>query len=255
MAAGFYCFCIWADLEEEFIMEVPYSESTRIIMPPGASKCYSEGWGVLKRYFIELFLVTLVVGLFWGVGFAIEGISDSDFYLSPIYGLFYLGYLILIMGPVEYGKVNPYIKAVRKQEARVKDIFVFQEVYLNAVLASALTFVIIGIGFMFLIVPGIILACKLAFVPYLVVDRRMDAVEAIKKSWKMTAGYAGTVFIIGLLSIPIFILGFLVFFVGVLVASIWVGSALAYLYNEASRIEQMRSAQPTGEVPPGEVSE
>jgi len=236
-------------------MEVPYSESTRIIMPPGAGKCYSEGWGVLKKYFIELFLVTLLVWLFWGVGFAIEGISDSDFYLSPIYGLFYLGYLILIMGPVEYGKRNPYLKAVRNQEAKVKDIFVFQEVYLNAVLASALTFVIIGIGTMFLIVPGIILACKLAFVPYLVVDRRMDAVAAIKKSWQMTTGYAGTVFLIGLLAIPIFILGLLVFIVGVLVASIWVSSALAYLYNEASRIEKIRSSEPAGEVPPGGIAE
>ncbi|MFO7916414.1 MAG: YciC family protein [Candidatus Krumholzibacteriales bacterium] len=233
-------------------MEVPYSESARIVMPPGAGKCYSEGWGVIKRYFIELFLVTLLVGLFWSVGVAIEAISDSDFYLSPIYGLFYLGYLVLIMGPVEYGKVNPYLKAVRSQEAKVKDIFVFQEIYLNAVLASALTYVIIGIGFLFFIIPGIILACKLAFVPYLVVDRRMDAVEAIKKSWKMTAGYAGTVFLIGLLAIPVFILGILVFFVGVLVASMWVNSALAYLYNEASRKEKMK---PAGQAPPGPVPE
>jgi len=236
-------------------MSVPYSESNRLLTPPGVSRCYSEGWGVLKRYFVELLLVTLLVGLFWAVAGAIEAASDSDFYLSPIYGLFYLGYIILIMKPVEYGRVKPYLKAVRGGDPKVKDIFVFQEIYLNVVLAAALTGVLIVIGTIFLIVPGIIIACKLAFVPYLVVDRRMDAVEAIKKSWRMTRGYAGTIFLIGLLAIPIFILGLICFLVGIIVSAMWVHSAMAYLYNEAKLIEEQQnipSNPDTGPVDSGE---
>jgi hypothetical protein len=44
--------------------------------------------------------------------------------------------------------------------------------YLNAVLAYLLVTVIIIIGFVLLIIPGIIFACKLAFVPYLIVDQK-----------------------------------------------------------------------------------
>ncbi|MBD3179530.1 MAG: hypothetical protein GF417_07885 [Candidatus Latescibacteria bacterium] len=240
---------------KEYRMNVPYSEKTRVIMPPGVSQCYSEGWGVLKNYFIELLLVTLLVGLFWGIGGAIEAASESEFYLSPIYGLFYLGYIILILNPVQYGEFNPYLKAVRGEKVKVKDIFIFQELYLNVVLASALTAAIIVIGLFFFIVPGIILACKLAFVPYLVIDRRMDAVEAIKKSWKMTAGYAGTVFLIGLLAVPVFILGLICFFVGAIVSVMWVTCAMTYLYNEADRIEKLKAAPPAPPEPDGMAGE
>ncbi len=66
--------------------------------------------------------------------------------------------------------------------------------YWNAVLASLLVGVIIGFGIVLLIVPGIIFACKLAFTPYLVVDREMPVIDAIQESWRMTTGHAWKVF-------------------------------------------------------------
>ena len=39
------------------------------------------------------------------------------------------------------------------------------------------------------IVPGIIFGCKLAFVSYLVVEQKKEAIEAVKKSWRMTKGH------------------------------------------------------------------
>ena len=78
--------------------------------------------------------------------------------------------------------------------------------------------------------PGIIFACKLAFVPYLVIDQKMDAVQAIKESWRLTNGYATKVFLIGLLSIPIHILGLICCGVGVIPAAMWVELTFASLY-------------------------
>ena len=43
-------------------------------------------------------------------------------------------------------------------------------------MASLLVGVIVSIGFILLIVPGIVFACKLAFTPYLVVDRKMGVI-------------------------------------------------------------------------------
>ena len=99
--------------------------------------------------------------------------------------------------------------ACRGDKVEIKDMFGAFRNYINAVFASLLVGVIVAFGLVLLIVPGIIFACKLAFTPYLVVDRKMDAIEAIKTSWHMTDGYAWDVFLIGVMAIPICFAGIL----------------------------------------------
>jgi uncharacterized membrane protein len=94
--------------------------------------------------------------------------------------------------------------------------------------------IIVCIGFVLIIIPGIIFACKLAFTPYLVVDRKMDVIEAVKTSWRMTNGHAWKVFLIGLLGIPIAIAGLICFGVGVIIAGMWINLAIASLYHSVS---------------------
>ena len=110
---------------------------------------------------------------------------------------------------------------------------VFQN-YWNAVLANLLVAVIIGIGFIFCIVPGIIFACRLAFTPYLVVERKMEVIKAVRGSWRMTKGHSWQVFLIGLFAIPISIAGLLCCGVGIIAAIIWIGLAFASLYHAVS---------------------
>jgi len=145
-------------------------------------------------------------------------------FLGVVYG-------ILVNGPVDYGISFAYLKAARKDKLEIKDMFEAFNNYWNAVLASLLVFVIIVIGLVLLIVPGIIFACKLAFTPYLVVDRKMEVIAAIKESWRMTGGYAWKVFLIGLLAIPIGIAGLICFGVGIIISIMWVTLAFACLYH------------------------
>jgi uncharacterized membrane protein len=142
-----------------------------------------------------------------------------------------LAYGLLIVGPVEYGAASAYLEAAMGDRLEIKDIFAAFQNYWNAVLASLLVNVIILVGFILLIVPGIIFACKLAFVHYLVVDEKMGAIEAIKGSWRMTNGHAWQVFLIGLLAIPISIAGLICFGVGIILAVMWVSLAFASLYH------------------------
>ena len=105
----------------------------------------------------------------------------------------------------------------------------------NAVLANLLVGVIVIIGFALLIVPGIIFACKLAFTPYLVVDRKMAVIEAVKESWRMTGGHSWKVFLIGLLGIPVCIAGLICLGVGVIISIMWITLAFASLYHAVSQ--------------------
>jgi uncharacterized membrane protein len=116
----------------------------------------------------------------------------------------------------------------------------FKKNYVNIILANLLVFAIVGLGFVFLIIPGIILACRLAFVSYLVMDKNMDPVAAVEKSWEMTRGHGWQIFGMGLLAIPIFIGGLLCFIVGVVFAIIWISAAFAAMYHAVDLEEQQQ---------------
>ncbi len=193
---------------------------------PEVGSAFNYGWNVLKTKFIPLLLVVIVVILISGLGSAI--FSHGAIGL----GFFAMAYGVFVSGPVSFGQSWVFLKAVRGEEFEVKDIFsVFSPHYWEVVLANLLLFFIIGIGFAILVVPGIIFACRLAFVPYLVVDKNYKAVDAISKSWEMTKGFGWKIFAMGLLSFFIAIGGLILFGVGIFPAAIWISAAFASFYH------------------------
>ncbi len=201
------------------------------VLKPGVFSSYENGWRQLWKYFLELFLI-IIISMVISLPTAVSEIGDN--LIVPILGLFAVVYGILVEGPIGFGVSFAYLKAARGDKLVITDMFEAFRNYLNAVLASLLVGIIIGVGLVLLIVPGIIFACKLAFTPYLVVDRKMEVVEAVKTSWRMTNGHAWKVFGIGLMAIPIGIAGLLLFGVGIILSIMWVSLALASLYHAVS---------------------
>jgi uncharacterized membrane protein len=148
--------------------------------------------------------------------------------------IFIIFYGILIINPVDYGLAFASLKAIRNDKLEIIDIFGAFRNYRNAVLAYLLVGVIVLFGLFLLVIPGIIFSCKLAFTPYLIVDRGMGVIEAIKESWRMTNGHTWDVFLIGLLGVPIVIAGTIIFLVGIIPAMMWVSTALASFYYAVS---------------------
>jgi len=198
---------------------------------PGVGSSYGNGWGKLWKYFLELFLIG-IIGFVIGIPSGMGGWSSYDGVTTL--GILGIAYSILIVHPVEYGVTFAFLKAARGDKPEIKNMFEAFHNYWNAVLAYLLVGVIVFIGFVLLIIPGIIFACKLAFTPYLVVDRKMQVIEAVKESWRMTNGHASEVFLIGLLGIPISIAGAICFGVGIIVSIMWIELALASLYHSVS---------------------
>jgi uncharacterized membrane protein len=208
----------------------------RQTLPPGAtvSDSFGHGWERLKKYFPELLLV-LIVQILLSAPMGVGNLFGDEFATSIAFqSLFNLVYGLVVLAPVSYGSSWIYLKAVRGEDFKVSDMFfAFQQIG-NVILATLLTGAIIGIGFVLLIVPGIIFACKLAFVPYLVMDRKMEAVEAIRKSWEMTTGHAGTIFWMGVVSFFVGLLGLICLIVGIIPAAIWITLAFATIYWSVS---------------------
>jgi uncharacterized membrane protein len=76
----------------------------------------------------------------------------------------------------------------------------------------------IFVGFLLLIVPGIIAAVGLGFAPYLVIDRGKWPIEALKECWRITKGHKWQLFLLGLVILGINVLGVLALVVGLLVS-------------------------------------
>jgi len=212
--------------------------------PPRVFASYRHAWKQLWKYFIELLLVSIVAILFSipSIGLSVEEFGEFigerfslDLFLIRLQGpwgyvIFALAYILLIEWPIEYGAAFTFLLAARNENFEVKRMFEVFKNWGNAIFANILQAVIIGMGVVFLIVPGIIFGCKLAFVPYLIVDRRMDAVAAIKESWRLTRGHAWKIFGIGCLALVVALLGLLLFGIGLAVAIMWIRLASATLY-------------------------
>lgn len=97
--------------------------------------------------------------------------------------------------------------------------------------AHILTLIAVTLGMLALIVPGIIIAMGLAFVPYLVVERGLGPVEALKESWRITKGHKMQIFLLVLALIGINILGLMALVVGVFVTFPLTLLAFAHAYR------------------------
>lgn len=215
--------------------------STSRVLTPTVGSVYGFGWDRMKKFFLDLFLITIIVGVVLIPIGMIQTLDGKETAGGVLLRIFSFAYWLLLWAPIDYGSAFIFLKAVRDEPFEVKDMFLAFQNYLNVVLAHLLVAAIIAIGIVLFLVPGIIFACKLAFVKYLVLDRGMDPVEAVKESWKMTKGYATEIFLMGLLAVPIWIAGALCFGVGAIPAIMWIRCAFASMFYVTSKIEEEKA--------------
>jgi len=75
-------------------------------------------------------------------------------------------------------------------------LFLVSRQALPLLFCSLLLILLVVIGSLFFIVPGIVIAMKLLFVPFLVLLHRVEVSEAFAKSWTMTDGNTIALFFI-----------------------------------------------------------
>ena len=91
--------------------------------------------------------------------------------------------------------------------------------FLHYLVANILYSIIVCIGIVLLIIPGIYLAIRLQFFQqYIVSEERCSAIDALKKSWELTQGQAMPLFLLALVQIGLTLLGLILLVVGLFVA-------------------------------------
>jgi uncharacterized membrane protein len=196
---------------------------------PTATEAYARAWYPLRHWFMEL----LFVAIAWSVLASPAGIARhaGDHAFATMYYTF-------VVVPLNFGALNAYLHAVRGRAPRVGHLIEpFRRAYPQIVLAHLAWVAVVSLGLVMLVVPGLIVATRLAFVAFLVMDEDMGALEAIRESWRRTEGHAATIFGVWVLGVPLALLGLLAFGVGIVPALLWTHLAFATVFDEVTASE------------------
>ena len=195
------------------------------------SACIAAGWRIFKErpwFFIGVILLVAIIGWAIGAGTGSFGTEGAAAILGALIN-FILNTLLGI------GITAFMLKAHDSpREAGVSDLW-HPRSFLPYLAATILNGLIVVIGLVLLIVPGIILALMLIFTPYIVVDRELGPIKALKESARMTKGHWWELFILLVLVLLLNIVGAVALLVGLLVTIPTTSLAIVHAYRTLSK--------------------
>ena len=190
----------------------------------------SYGWQKTKEHFWFIVGVTFV-GIF--VPQILRGIIEDQLKRDGGFLLALLSVALVVVGIIfTIGIMKIFLKLYNNESADFSDLYSHTYLFWKSFFAQLLSMLVLVVGFLLLIVPGIILSIRLLFVLMLVVDKHMGPVEAIKESMRITKGHFWHLLGFSLVSALICIAGVIAFGVGVLVAAPVALFAFVYVYRK-----------------------
>jgi uncharacterized membrane protein len=190
------------------------------------------GWETFKKrpwFFVGSTVVILLVsGLINALTNAVDGtFGGSPDQPSVIGGVINLGLgTLLSMGATAF-----YLAAQDNPETVDLSTLWHPQPFWKFLGASILFALAVAVGFVLLIVPGIIFALMFMFTTFIVIDRELGPIEAMKESNRITYGHKWTLLGFGVLLVLINLLGLIAFVVGLLVSIPVSSLAVAHAYR------------------------
>ncbi len=185
--------------------DYPTQAVRRVSGPLPLGDYLRAGWHLFKQYpggFVGFFLLFLVVNTVLNAVPLVGRVAAFAISSPLVIGNFIVGAKLLQRQPVEF-----------------KDFFAGFNFFLPLLLVSVLSAVLISIGMILLIIPGVYLAVGFAFALNLVVDRRLDFWPAMDLSRRTVHPLWFGVFIFGLLLLLVNLVGVICLGVGILVSA------------------------------------
>lgn len=160
---------------------------------PDLSACVSAGFSALRKNPVTHIVATLLVILISSVGFGL------------LTGPMMVGYMRMIKTEDEGGKVE------------IADVFKGFDDFVPALLAVLVGSIIISIGFMLCVLPGMLLMAILPTAVYLVACGEKDGIAALKRAWEAVKANLLGAFLCMLVLGIVGHIGLILCFVGVIV--------------------------------------
>jgi uncharacterized membrane protein len=188
-----------------------------------ATDIIGQAWQLWKNHVIfswmvlgVVFVVTIIFGILDPKG---ESVLVSI--LSMLVTLFF-----------ELGAFALFLKLVRTgQEGKIEEIIGQKEIYPQALIGNIIYYLMMIVGFILLIIPGIYVAVRFMFLPYVFVDQKLGWQEALKEASRLSEGRRWDLFGFSLLLVVMNIVGALLLLVGLLISIPVSAIAMAMAYE------------------------
>ena len=199
-------------------------------------EAFGFGWDRTKKFWATMILIGVITMLVSFVFGAIGG------YLGEMGGMgeFVSFFIVLASYAVSfwlsYNTVKMILKMTDGHKVDIKELFYFDDMSANKVgmyfLANLAYGLVVLVGLVLLIIPGIYFGVKYMFVPYLVLDKDMGIADAFKKSADMTDGKIWKLIGVSFLSFGIVIVGLIALLIGIIPAIILITFASTFIYRK-----------------------
>ncbi len=180
------------------------------------------GWKAVKShlgFFIGIFL------LFGALSFMVYG--AEAFGTRIVLGLLVTG--------ISLGFIKIAVDMADKKAPEFKELFSCFSLLLKYVVASALYAVVVAVGLVLFVIPGIIWAVQFGFYPYVIVKERLGPLSALRKSSELTAGVKGRLIMFALCLLGINLLGVVALGLGVIITVPLSLIAAAHVFHQLEK--------------------
>lgn len=197
---------------------------------------FAKNWMVLLGLLIAYIIVDMITSSFVGVAIDIEHLMQNpedalstmtDTFGQPSY---YLGLLISMILSTIFTLVFTKTLLDAYDEQELTFYFDFKK-FLYIFLANILYGIIVAIGVVCFIIPGIFFALRLQFFAFAIIEKDATPIEALRKSWQLSKGKTLPLLTVGLLMLAIAFAGAMLFLVGIIPALVIIYAAQAAAYK------------------------
>jgi len=202
----------------------------------GANKSFSIGealgfgWDVMKKNF-WFFAGYLVI--YFVVEGILSNINNNQSLSAGVRGFVFLIYMLVTVLFVGW-QTKMSLKFANGEKGEYSDINVGLKQYLNLILSTLVTGIVVILGLILLVFPGIIWGLTFSMTQWLVIDKKIGAFAALRESSRITRGVKWQLFVFGLACFGVMILGLLALGLGIFAAFPTVIIAEAYVYKKLS---------------------
>jgi len=194
------------------------------------SEAIKFGWETTKqhlRFLIGVVLIISFVNLIPNITNSQLQENEASLLLAVIGIVFWVLNMLVSIGGIKIS-----LELVDKKKAEFADLFNAYPLLINFIIGSILYALIVVVGLLLLIIPGIYLGIKLHFYSYFIVDKKLGPIEALKESSRITQGTKWQLFLFVLVMGLLNIAGALALFVGLLITIPITMMAYAYVYRK-----------------------
>jgi uncharacterized membrane protein len=192
------------------------------------------GWDCVKKNFWFLIVVFAFDLLILYLPSIVGKITDKvNFTLPSLIFYFVFNLVFWIMGLiVSLGFLHITVLLASGVNASFSDLFSKAGKIFNCFISSILCGIIVALGFILFIVPGIIFAIRFQFFQYLIIEGNLGPIQALEASWNITKGETMNLIIFWILVLLVNVLGALALGIGLFVTLPLTMIATAYVYKK-----------------------